>query len=121
MIAMAMARWIGMKVRPGFVVAVWFGLLLPGAFSRLACFSARYLSCIGIIEGYIHSADAVEADGGRHLQGDRVSCGGGRMALCDSNIHTYHSINNDGNIDFQEFELAIQRNQLQVNTRVAFM
>lgn len=31
------------------------------------------------------------------------------------------SINEDGAIDFQEFELAIQRNQLQVNTRVAFM
>lgn len=30
-------------------------------------------------------------------------------------------LNKDGTIDFAEFELAIQRNQLQINTRVAFV
>jgi Ca2+-binding EF-hand superfamily protein len=30
-------------------------------------------------------------------------------------------LNNDGHLDFNEFELAIKRNQLEVNTRVAFV
>ncbi len=30
-------------------------------------------------------------------------------------------LNGDGALDFPEFELAIQRNQLEINTRVAFV